>query len=568
MENQPNNAAGQFTGQQANAPVSITKKYTIFRSFYDMLAAVKKNPVTFGVTLVTAYAASTAVLSLTLYAMAKLALGQSGLLFASLPRIITGLVIGLLIYTLLYALVYAFTLSSMAFSLRDEKNSIKTVFKKALSVAPRVVKTNALVAIVAYWPLAVLAFLPLLLFSMAGLNNPALALVFPVVVIAALIWALIANLRFALAPFVAMFEPKIPLKQTLKRSEELLKNGGQWFIFKGVLLLLAVLILLAIATKSSLNQLEQSSDIAVNILFIALSILAEGALIMLYFNRIHRAEAAGTSKSPKLFAAVIIILIVLFGWAAAQAKSNEFRGGLSGAEYEKYAKYGLDVERKSDIRAVTSVLEDYYDKYGFYPSAIDVANKEWAVKNLEHKLGGIVQPFSVTSLTDPNGLTMNSTGADYQSIPSPAGCTQCVSFELITKLDEGDEYRQPSLNNTIRAVAAPKPSQSVPVTAVPTPTAVAKIEQAEVLYRVAADGSSAQLTPVTIAFGSGTTSVELTVNLQCLGTCQFKLASGTYALNNGTVYTGSQKIKYQITKPGEWIFYNQFTPATKFKIKF
>lgn len=555
--------------QQPNAPV--LPKYGIFQSLQHMMGAVKRNPVTFGVTLLVSYVVSGIILTLTFLGFASLLLGEFGLLFASFSKILMVLVAGLIIYTLLYALVYAFTVSCIAYSLSDEKYGIGTTLKKALKSTVRVVKVNAWVAVVAYWPIAIAAFLPLLLLGVGSsrLGGSPLALLTPILLLVALIWALIAQLRYALAPYVALFEPEVPVKQTLKRSEQLLKKGGQWFVFKGVILILAIFILLAVATGSNLRQLENSNDNTINAIFIVLSILIEGAMVMLYLNRSRKQDPANAPKSSPLVVLVLAILVALIGFAAYNGKNSDtFGGSFSKEDQQALLKEFDDSKRKTDVKAVAEALESYYNEHGYYPSAADISSTEWVSKNLKQTFGKQTMPLSSSRLTDPEGNLINTPSSDYQYKPSPKDCTQCASFELIAKLDEGGEHKQTSLNNTVKPSSAPT-SQAPATSTNPAPqtTTSAKTGKAYETYRIAADGNSAQISPVTTTL-SDVSSVEVTIDLQCLGTCQFKLVSDTYSFSNTTTYTSSQQIKYTITGPGEYILYNQFTPNSKFKIKF
>ncbi len=98
-------------------------------------------------------------------------------------------------------------------------------------------------------------------------------------------WIYIALIRFALTPYVALFEPDIPITKTLGRSKHLLVKGGQWFLIKGFLLLLLGLIILAVATGQDLPELMDSDNIAFNIFLIIVSVIVNGGLVMLYHNR-------------------------------------------------------------------------------------------------------------------------------------------------------------------------------------------------------------------------------------------------------------------------------------------
>lgn len=582
MEPEINTVAPQENIQQSSAPAP--HKYGIFQSLQELLGAIKRNPLTFIIAIIVSYVLATAVLIATVVAMTSLLLGSFGLLFASFGKIITFLVVGLIVYTLLYSLVYAFTLSSMAFALDGSTNGVRMVLKKALLVTPRIAKVNAWVAVIAYWPIALAAFLPLLLLAGARTGGSSFAVLTPVLVIAALVWSIIAQLRYALAPYVAMFEPDVPVKQTLKRSQELLSHGGQWFIVKGFLLLLGIFILIAILTKSSFNQLQSTDNIAINIILIILSILVEGALVMLYLNRSQKSDPAFAPKSPRLLLVVAAVLIGLFGLAAAQAHSLSHPSDAALAKINKQTlKDFHDSISKASVADIADSLENYYKDYGFYPAVTDIANHDWAVKNLKHTYGNTTQPILDGTLKDLEGRYINTPNSEYTYSASPDGCTHCASFVLTAKLKAGNVFTQESLNKTVKPVASATPPPATPIqtSSVPTqsqtPVPAAPVQQPAntsgksgsvyELYKVAADGSSAQESPVTSTL-SGLTSVALTVDLQCLGTCQFKLVSDSSNVNDTTTYTSSQKITYQITTPGDYIFYNQFTPNTKFRIKF
>jgi len=267
---------------------------------------------------------------------------------------------------------------------------------------------------------------------------------------------------------------------------------------------------------------------------------------------------------------VIVVLISLLGLAALNGQNNKQSGSFSQADQQAFMQIANDVERKTDIKSLAGALENYYNEQGYYPAPSDVANTEWTAKNLKQTVGSTMVPLRDTYLTDPNGKYINAEGADYQYKVKPENCTKCASFELSAKLEKGDEYKQVSLNSTVKTTNNPPQAQATNIqtsTSTPSPQPTDNAVTVRETYRIAADGNSAQRSPVTTTL-SDVATVDLTIDLQCLGTCQFKLVSDTYSFSNTTTYTSSQKIKYQITQPGEYIFYNQFTPSAKFKIKF
>lgn len=105
----------------------------------------------------------------------------------------------------------------------------------------------------------------------------------------AVAWSIVALLRYALAPFVALFEPDIPVTGTLARSRQLLVHGGQWFLFKLVLLFIALSVIVSFMSGSLATSSEDSLPIVTTvidtILNVTLGALAIGTLTMLYRNR-------------------------------------------------------------------------------------------------------------------------------------------------------------------------------------------------------------------------------------------------------------------------------------------
>lgn len=117
-------------------------------------------------------------------------------------------------------------------------------------------------------------------------------------------------------------------------------------------------------------------------------------------------------------------------------------------------------------------------------------------------------------------------------------------------------------------VAKVTPSMTPPVNpSTPIPTSSTQPVQVTEYYTISSDGQSAQESPVTTTLNT-TGNVKLIINLSCQAACKFKLASNAYPTTDNTVYTTSQKITYSLTQHGTWYFYNDFTPGTKFGIRF
>lgn len=131
----------------------------------------------------------------------------------------------------------------------------------------------------------------------------------------------------------------------------------------------------------------------------------------------------------------LLIVIVVIGILAALVL-NSFQGVQARAR---------DTERRTDINAVATQLEVYYNDNGGYPSASDLAvtGSAWATANLKG--------LDLEALKDPKGNLLNASGGSYTYTPLPASCATnaCTSFTFEADLEKStpDPYQKKSLNN-------------------------------------------------------------------------------------------------------------------------
>lgn len=93
---------------------------------------------------------------------------------------------------------------------------------------------------------------------------------------------------------MSLFEPKVSPRDALARSYQLMKNGGFWFLIKGLLVLMVLNILFSLLTGGPDGfepNTTQSVAISlwsfiVNIISLAVSIVAQAAFVAFYFNRV------------------------------------------------------------------------------------------------------------------------------------------------------------------------------------------------------------------------------------------------------------------------------------------
>lgn len=107
-----------------------------------------------------------------------------------------------------------------------------------------------------------------------------------------------------------------------------------------------------------------------------------------------------------------------------------------------------DTERKTDINALTTIMEVYYVDNGYYPTLANVNNASWRSANMKG--------LDLDALKDPAGTGTTLAGSpathiySYQALP--AGCdnvkVQCRDYTLTATLDAGGTYSKQSLNST------------------------------------------------------------------------------------------------------------------------
>ncbi len=293
----PAQLGGSQTQSPQNIPPPATQpmpstpaqgKYRVFRSLMDTIHAIANNAATYFLALAVSYAVAVVTLLLVTLIIKKVLVGEFGLLFASTPKLLTVLFGSLILYTLWHAFGGTLVMNTTALALYDgadgRKSSIGATIGTSFKRIGRVIMANVLFTLLTIWPIVLIFFLPIILFT-GGVDPGTSLLLGFILMLVSLVWAYIALIRFALAPYIALFEPEIPVTKTLARSKRLLIKGGQWFLVKGILLLIACSVVVALTTGQDILELTDSSTIVGNLLYVIVSILANGSLVMLYRNR-------------------------------------------------------------------------------------------------------------------------------------------------------------------------------------------------------------------------------------------------------------------------------------------
>lgn len=276
-ENHHTDAVTQTQSSDNQTRLYDTKqKYKVFQALVDTVKAMQNNLKTFTLTLLLSYVAILAVMFFSILILGLILHGAQLLL------------VSIFLFIIWNALATAFIIATTSVALRDgsenRKNTLSAVFAEGISRLGRIVVANTLMYLVIYLPFIFTVTVQIMTLWGREYSGSALLLL-SVGMILSVIWICIAMVRFVLVPYVALFEPKVPIVKTLGRSKHLLAKGGQWFVIKGFLLYIFVIIILSLITGQDAMEVTDSDNIIVVILMIMITVIANGALVMLYINR-------------------------------------------------------------------------------------------------------------------------------------------------------------------------------------------------------------------------------------------------------------------------------------------
>lgn len=269
-----------------------TQGYRVFTAIQDTVQAVRNNLWGVAGSLLAAVLLSVAVLLVALLLIGTSILAPGSNIGITDFSIGPGLILSLLALIVVAAVMSALANILLAFSIDDGARNKKTlfsdVFTRSRKVLVRVIVVQALLFAVILAPLFLIGLLSLLGAMTGRADDSTLAFMFllPLMVLASIVWMVIALLRYGLAPLVAIFEPKVSVKETLARSKKLLTKSGQWFLAKTILLaFLAMLVLSIFAPGQNVPGSQQNDNFFVDLLSFIISVILTGVLLMLYRNQ-------------------------------------------------------------------------------------------------------------------------------------------------------------------------------------------------------------------------------------------------------------------------------------------
>lgn len=283
---QPSPVAAKPTQDNNNNVVIPKQKYKVFQSLADMFSALKSNMVGFILVFVVS------VVMLFAIGLLSTIIGAFIVGLFTKGNLILSLIVIYLTIAVLSSLTTALYIGAQSVSIRDghmrHKSNVLQVVMFSIKNAPRMTLAYLLTVSAIYGPM-ILGLILVIFLGLSGVYRGSSALISlggPLLVLVGSVWGLIAIFRFALAPYVALFEPDVPVTKTLGRSQYLLAKGGQWFLLKGLLFTFVLFVVLGLASGSeNLNEFVNTRDAITSGIFIVLSIFINGSMTMLYLNR-------------------------------------------------------------------------------------------------------------------------------------------------------------------------------------------------------------------------------------------------------------------------------------------
>jgi len=267
----------------------VPKKYKVFQAISDTVTAIRQNAKAFFLSGSAVFVTSCVVtFAVGIVSGSLFSNSLAGKSFAA--NIITLYIVTLLLSTIVNALIQIIGSVTLYDGSEGRKTHAAQILAACRGKLLRVIGANLLFGLSVAGPLIAISILGLILsFSAIGFgsSHSSSRTLLLIVLIGGLFssgWMIIAVFRYALAPLVAVFED-IPLSKILARSNHLLAHGGKWFLVKGLLLTLAVMLVLSAITGQSLQETGNTTNPILVVLIILIGILANGGLVMLYRNR-------------------------------------------------------------------------------------------------------------------------------------------------------------------------------------------------------------------------------------------------------------------------------------------
>ena len=168
---------------------------------------------------------------------------------------------------------------------RKQNRSLRLTVRKSLRHASRVAYAWLLLATVVFGPLFGASVVGAAYIRLASVSANSVISVLPWIVAVSLAWIIGASINYSLAPYVALFEPKLELGQTLKRSRQLLGRKGRFSLLLGFIALSVIFAVTYVICSLLEMFLKIDKWLTFFIASYLITLWANGIMVMLYRKR-------------------------------------------------------------------------------------------------------------------------------------------------------------------------------------------------------------------------------------------------------------------------------------------
>jgi MFS family permease len=279
--------------QPAEQQRTFKKRYSVIQGFKDGTRAIRANFIAYIVALLVSTAIAIVGTLLLGYVLSQTLLHSFSLIFGSVVSLIGILFTVLVIYlgwiSFAGSVIVAATSQAIADGYNGRKQPPLRQFQqgflgKVLHMTVAEFAANIIIAA----PLFITILVPILALTSRSSYSliQVLSLILGVVTI---VWIFVSCLRLAIVPQVALFEPRQSIKQTLRRSNALLRNGGQLYVAVGIVFFIILYVLTVYKSTNTLSLISSvssgSSSLWLNIGFVVADLIANILLTVLYLDR-------------------------------------------------------------------------------------------------------------------------------------------------------------------------------------------------------------------------------------------------------------------------------------------
>ncbi len=272
--------------QLSPATFSSATRYTPTLAIADSFTAARGNLVTYIVAVVTAFVVSSAMLVLAALAIGKFFVIPFSTLLATPTRLLSTIIGSIVVYALWYVVAGTFALIITSLALFDgsqsRTSSIEAILGKSLAKFKKVATSMAVLGGIALLPMCIIALLPVLFVSFHGAKS--LAYILPTLYFIAFAWAVFIGTRYALVPYVALFERSLSMHKIFARSKQLLE-GSQIFLLLVSLPVVAFAAACAFLVHYRPQAISHPGNLVIDVLLLLVALLINGGMVMLYCNR-------------------------------------------------------------------------------------------------------------------------------------------------------------------------------------------------------------------------------------------------------------------------------------------